>query len=267
MKTLAEIKLLFLQCLPTIVGVVLWIWLPIQIVLAYLRLRPTLNTDVASDSYTANLPENVASIFATILVEGSVLFLLAARKRGEFPTVNDSISAGFRWWWPLLLISIFYGLTVVLGMLGLIIPGLIFVVRFAFAPLVVVFENIGGRSAMKRSWQLTQGNWGRVSVFLLGWVAVYNVAQQLTIHAIHFVSELAINSAIIQQAVTIAFVIVFVLLSQIQTVIVFVLYAKAVGWPDGIVPSELIYADEDVPNASAPDVTSDDNPYRSPNAR
>jgi hypothetical protein len=64
------------------------------------------------------------------------------------------------------------GVLVLLWSLLLIIPGIIFGVFYGFALYVLVFENIRGMAAIKRSQQLVTGYWwavfGRTLFLILG---------------------------------------------------------------------------------------------------
>ncbi|HSW77151.1 MAG TPA: YciC family protein [Candidatus Saccharimonadales bacterium] len=56
----------------------------------------------------------------------------------------------------LLLVNILMMLIIMVGLVLLIIPGIIFAVRFSFAPFIVLDEKYGAFQAMSRSWKLTE---------------------------------------------------------------------------------------------------------------
>lgn len=79
-----------------------------------------------------------------------------------------------------LIAGILYILTMIVGLLLFIIPGIIFAVRLSFYPYVLVDKKTGPIEALKRSWEMTNGRvcklliYGLISfgVFLLGLLAL-----------------------------------------------------------------------------------------------
>jgi hypothetical protein len=69
---------------------------------------------------------------------------------------------------PVLLVVVLTFLAVLGGFILLIIPGIIFHIRFLFGPAVVVVEDARGRQAMRRSWRLAKGSFWKLlgTVFL-----------------------------------------------------------------------------------------------------
>ncbi|OGC78213.1 hypothetical protein A2619_02620 [candidate division WWE3 bacterium RIFOXYD1_FULL_39_9] len=61
-----------------------------------------------------------------------------------------------------------YGLVILIGLLLFIIPGIVFAVRFGFAPYVMLDENKGALASMKESWRLVKGNTLNVYLKLIG---------------------------------------------------------------------------------------------------
>jgi uncharacterized membrane protein len=65
-----------------------------------------------------------------------------------------------------LVASILVGLSVAVGLIFCIIPGIYIGIRFSFYGYLIIDRNIGPVEAMKRSWEITKGNtW---DLFLLG---------------------------------------------------------------------------------------------------
>ncbi len=72
--------------------------------------------------------------------------------------------------------SILYGIAVVAGLLALIIPGIYLMVRFGFAPLIMVEnEKIGVFDAMKKSGEMAKGHYFDIifSIFTVFLVALF----------------------------------------------------------------------------------------------
>jgi hypothetical protein len=103
-----------------------------------------------------------------------VFVLQAAILRGAAQaTIGDpvDVEASYRWglrrFPSVLLLAILVGLTVLVGLILLIIPGLIFIVMFSVAIPVLVIENRKGTEAMSRSWNLVKGHFWHVVLVLI----------------------------------------------------------------------------------------------------
>jgi uncharacterized membrane protein len=87
---------------------------------------------------------------------------------GEKPNFTD-IFKEYESFWRYLGVSILTGIAVVGGFLLLVIPGIIWAVRFAFAPIIVVDTKSGPILSMKESYNLTKGKFWSLLGF---WVVI-----------------------------------------------------------------------------------------------
>lgn len=78
----------------------------------------------------------------------------------------------YRTFWKYLGVSILYFLATVGGLLLLIIPGIIWAVRFSFSPLIVVDTKIRPVSAMKESYAITKGSFWKLLLFWICLIAI-----------------------------------------------------------------------------------------------
>jgi hypothetical protein len=62
--------------------------------------------------------------------------------------------------------SLLYGLIVVVGLVLLIVPGIIFAIKFQFYQYIIVEKNTGPIDALKQSWHMTDGE--TLNLILLG---------------------------------------------------------------------------------------------------
>lgn len=82
--------------------------------------------------------------------------------------IGEAVLFALRRVGPLLLVSIVYGLAVLIGLFLLIIPGMIFFCMYAFASQAVVLEGLGPIAGMNRSEKLTKGfKWRIFGILLL----------------------------------------------------------------------------------------------------
>lgn len=75
---------------------------------------------------------------------------------------------------PLVVVNIFYGVLVFIGLILLIIPGLWLAVKYSFTPLVVAIDEQSAFSAFTRSSELVKGFWWGIfgRLLLVGLVAI-----------------------------------------------------------------------------------------------
>lgn len=62
--------------------------------------------------------------------------------------------------------TMMYGLLVMIGFILLVIPGIIFLVRFSYYMYFIVDKNMGPVDALTKSWEITKGN----TLLLIGFV-------------------------------------------------------------------------------------------------
>ncbi len=101
----------------------------------------------------------------------------------------------YRTFWRYLGVSILMPLTVLAGLLLLIVPGIIWAVRFSFSPLIVVDTKTGPVKAMRESWAITKGNfwtllgfWLVIGLINIAGLAVFGIGLLITIPISTFAS-------------------------------------------------------------------------------
>src|SRR3989344_3911926 len=109
----------------------------------------------------------LATIFLIIIRIGYNKMFLRMND-GEKPTFSE-IFKEYPLFWKYLGLSILMPLAVLVGLVLLIIPGIIWAVRFSFAPLILVDTKIGPIAAMKESWAITAGNFWHLLEF---WIVI-----------------------------------------------------------------------------------------------
>ena len=94
----------------------------------------------------------VTRVFSTALIISSYRSL-----GGQKPNIKESIKVGWRTFWPVLWVAIMYDLIVLSGLILLIVPGIIWGLRYSLAVQAAVVEGKRGRGALHRSKDLTAG--------------------------------------------------------------------------------------------------------------
>ena len=105
----------------------------------------------------------IAVIFGIIIRIGYNKIFLRIHD-GETPKFTD-IFKEYKTFWRYLGVSILYPLAVVGGLILIIIPGIIWAVRFSFSPIIVIDTKSGPVAAMKESYAITKGNFWKLVLF------------------------------------------------------------------------------------------------------
>ncbi len=96
------------------------------------------------------------------LATGAMVKAVSDAYLGERPTVGGVYEYALRVIWSILLVTFLLVLVVGIGLILLIIPGIIFYVRFLFATSTVVVEDARGRGALRRSWRLSKNSFWKI---------------------------------------------------------------------------------------------------------
>jgi uncharacterized membrane protein len=83
---------------------------------------------------------------------------------GQKAAFGDLVAGG-RWFLRYFTASVFYMLIILGGLALLIIPGLIWAIRFQFFGYLIVDRNLGAVEALKRSWAITRGATWDLAIF------------------------------------------------------------------------------------------------------
>lgn len=134
-------------------AIILTIWLPGNLLVSFL------NYHVFPDE------EGLKAIRATMWIEGifgpvyigAMVYALSRLKQGCDVTYKEAMTVGFKNWGRLFVARLCAGFVIALGLIALIVPGIVFLVRYALLDCVVVLEGTDGGKARTRSTDLTKG--------------------------------------------------------------------------------------------------------------
>jgi hypothetical protein len=172
----------------TLLRVVVFIVLPVQIVIALIEASATPsrlnragtftgtggNTTTIHDVYAylgALFVVLVLSLVSSILSSGACYRAVATAYLGERTGWRESLAFALRRVHSLLWVTFLTTLIGVLGLFLCVIPGVYFWVAFALAVPVLMTEELRGKAALGRSRSLVRGSWWRVfGVLLLGYI-------------------------------------------------------------------------------------------------
>lgn len=125
----------------------------------------------------------LAGLFVGLVIQilvkmGTISLFLKAHESVESLTVSDLWAPAY--FWSYLLASLVVGLMIVGGLILLIIPGIIFAIRYMFVPYLVIDRGLGFRKAMKESRRITYGHkWQLLG--LLGVLGLFNLVGLLAL--------------------------------------------------------------------------------------
>lgn len=108
---------------------------------------------------------NLAGAIISLVVSVGAIRISLRLHDGGSAAVGDLFAVDGSVFWRYLLTSILYTLIVTAGLVLLIIPGIIFSVRYVFYGYAVVDSNARPREALAQSAAATRGVWGKVSLF------------------------------------------------------------------------------------------------------
>ncbi|HEY5893449.1 MAG TPA: hypothetical protein VIT91_09480 [Chthoniobacterales bacterium] len=137
-----------------ILGLVLAIELPCQLLLAYLGYHVFPKEDVAYTVYNLQAAFILQAIFGIVVTGGILhaLFVDRMERRAGFP---ECLSTGVTHWFQLFWTNLLFMGLIFLGTLMFVVPGIVVAIRLSLARTVVITEGKWGFEALKRSVELT----------------------------------------------------------------------------------------------------------------
>lgn len=143
----------------------------------------------------------VLSIALTLWAVAAIYAKQGAIGSGESLGLGAALQSTARFILPMVLMSICYGLAVMVGLVLLIIPGLILIVSLVLGTNLIVFEGKGPIAALSGSHRLVWGNWWRttaiVTVGLFVLIVIYMAAGLVVGIVMPFLSIGAENAALV----------------------------------------------------------------------
>ncbi len=189
--------------------IVLTVWLPGHLVINYIDFfAPSKGTPVAA-AHGFRVALLVEGVFGPLVV-AATLAALVRIKRGEPATYGAAMRWAFILWPRLFMARVVISVIVLAGLIALVVPGVVLLVRLAFVDALVVLDQVPLGQALRVSNALTVGR--RRAIFWTGgalFVTVFSVAAMLSALAgllEHFVVQVLVDCviAVTQTMLTIA---------------------------------------------------------------
>lgn len=99
----------------------------------------------------------VATAVFAALIGPAFIHIQLKSARMEKATYESAWATSKKFWWRYLLVSIAVGLTIAIGFLLLIVPGIIFLRRYFLSSYALIDQDLGVGESMKRSNELSKG--------------------------------------------------------------------------------------------------------------
>lgn len=145
-----------------IAAAVVMIWLPLELLISYLDCFVFGPDEFRKSFKLSQFLHNFVGIIAT----AAVIAIGYSVCVGEPPTLGGALGIGVRSWGRLWWTRLLTGLSLLIGFICLVVPGVYLLVRLALVEPIAVCEQISGPAAMRRSFALTRGRFWLV--FRLG---------------------------------------------------------------------------------------------------
>lgn len=162
----------------------------------------------------------VVGLFVYPIYAGGIVFYIASAVSGESIETTTAWRLGARFWLPYLIMSIFVGLTVMFGFILLVVPSILFAIRYAFSEFDLLLNQSKPLDAMRNSWNSTREHmW-----VILGGYAVITVALYVPYY---FMASLFDESSMLFRMFDTVSSIVYSVLGVLYTVFAFRVYEFA----------------------------------------
>jgi len=148
-----------------IASIILPIILPIEIISTF-----TLQPNAAGEiDYSNYLPVMLVGLLAYPIYTVGLIYYLASVIEGTPTNTNHCWQMGKKYWLPCLMLALFAGLTIMLGLMALVLPGILLAIRYSFAEFDLVFNQTQPIDSLRNSWHMTRDYMGTI---LAGYVLI-----------------------------------------------------------------------------------------------
>jgi len=189
--------------------IALTVWLPGHLVINYIDFFASSKGAADAGARGFRMGLMVEGAFGPLVV-AATLAALARITRGEPASYAQAMRHGFAIWPRLFIARLVASALVLAGLIALVVPGVLVLVRFSFVDAFVVLDGAPLGAALRASNALTEGR--RLAIFWTGgflFLVVFSVAMALSTlagAADHFVVQVLVDCviAVTQTVFTIA---------------------------------------------------------------
>ncbi len=165
------------------------------------------------------IPMAISFIAYPIYTVG-VIFYIASVISGENIGTKTLWKLGAKFWLPYIILSILVGVVVIFGFILLVIPGVIFTIRYAFSEFDLLLNQSKPLDAMRNSWDITK----EYMWVILGGYVVITIALYVPYY---LVASLFVESSISYWVLDTVLNIAYSVLGVLYTIFAFRVYEHA----------------------------------------
>jgi len=118
---------------------------------------PLMPTTASQDS-AGSISLSVIGVLASLVFLPAVYCLELQSAKGKKPSTEEVLRGSMRYFWRLLGLLLVLGVMIVFGLLALIVPGIIFIKWYFFAPYYLVAQDLSITDALKASKEASKGH-------------------------------------------------------------------------------------------------------------
>lgn len=148
------------------------VWLPLNLWLAYID-REAEQWDEISAGFRV---QQSVEFWIGSIVTGALIVMAMTMLDGKKPSLSSAYGGSLHRYGKVLTTRFCYGVLLVLGLVLLVVPGLYFAFRSLYAVEIAVRENVHGPTAIRRSFELTEGRSKETMGYLAAIFGVYLLA-------------------------------------------------------------------------------------------
>ena len=244
--------------------IVLTVWLPGNLLLAYVT-----HFGSGPDSPTSAMrgAMYIEVIFGPIYV-GALVFALWKIKQGQTVRYREAIHVGIKNWGRLFGARLVANLQITLGLIAFIIPGIVLALQYALLDSAVIIEGMTPSRSRQRSTELTKGIKLQIFATVALFYVLFMLAGGMLYFPLYFAAELGQLGLPHIFALEVAADCVLDIVNVLLTIAIFLFYweKRHVELPAYELDQVVADSEEDVANAleQLAHVDDNDNPYRSP---
>lgn len=193
LKKFGEAFQILISNLALFSAIVLTVWLPGNALIYFLT--HNMADDFESIRITLRLTRFIEAIFGPLYI-GALIYAVSRIKQGWQVSYLEAMLEGLRNWGTLFGARLLAGLFILLGLIALIVPGIILLLRYSFLDFAVVLEGAGANEARSRSTYLTRNvRWqilGAGVIFIVGFLLV-SLLLYLPLALVDFLDNFVLN--------------------------------------------------------------------------